>query len=137
MAFEASSTGKTDANGEPRFGWGVWNQEQVAYWKNPEGGWVQVTNQDWFNKYPIFGFDGDGEHMLVSATTGSGKTGVFRLNIPSGQVVDEVYSHPDVDIDYVRYDRSGRKVVGVGFTEDLLKFHYMHRGRAGLMRGHA
>lgn len=132
--FRGVQRWKTDANGEPRFGWGVWRQESTAYWKNADGGWVQVTNQDWYNKYPIFGFDGDGEHMLVSATSNSGKTGVYRLHVPTGQIIDEVYSHPDVDIDYVRYDRSGRKVVGVGFTEDFLKFHYLDRRRAGLMR---
>lgn len=72
--------------------------------------------------------------MLVSATSPSGKTGVYRLHVPSGQILDEVFSHPDVDIDYVRYDRSLRQVVGVGYTDDMLKFHYLHRGRAGLMR---
>lgn len=132
--FRGVQSWKADRSGEPRFGWGVYEQERVAYWKNPEGGWVQVTNQDWYQKYPIFGFAEDGEHMLVSATSQSGKTGVYRLHVPSGKILDEVFSHPDVDIDYVRYDRSYRQVVGVGYTDDMLKFHYLHRGRAGLMR---
>ncbi len=132
--FRGVQSWKTDATGEPRYGSGVYEQEDVAYWKNAEGGWVQVTNQDWYRKYPVFGFAEDGDHMLVSATSQSGKTGVYRLHIPSGQILDEVFSHPDVDIDYVRYDRSYRKVVGVGYTDDMLKFHYLHRGRAGLMR---
>lgn len=132
--FRGVQSWKTDRTGEPRFGWGVWRQEKTAYWKNNDGGWVQVTNQDWYSKYPIFGFADDGEHMLVSASADNGKTGVYKLHVETGQIVDEVFSHPDVDIDYVRYDRSYRRVVGVGFTDDMLRFHYLDRRRAGLMR---
>lgn len=132
--FRGVQSWKTDRSGEPRFGWGVYEQERVAYWKNPEGGWVQVTNQDWYKKYPVFGFAEDGKHMLVSKTSNSGTTGVYRLHVPTGQILDEVFSHPDVDIDYVRYDRGFRRVVGVGYTDDMLKFHYLDRRRAGLMK---
>lgn len=124
----------TDSKGEPRFGWGIWKEEHIAYWKNAEGGWVQVTNQDWYKENGFFGFDETPNHMILYAPTPHGTRGVSRLNIETGEIVEELFSHPDVNVDQVFYDRDTGAVVGVGYTTDMDKVHYFDRRRAGLLR---
>lgn len=124
----------TDKQGEPRFGWGVWQEENIAYWKTTEGDWVQVTNQDWYRKYNIFGFDDTPNHMIVSAPTKHGTKGVFRLNIETGALVEELFAHEAVDIDWVLRPREGNAVVGVGYTADQTQYHYFDKKRAQLDR---
>lgn len=124
----------TDANSEPRFGWGVWQEDRIAYWKNAEGGWVQVTNQDWYKKYDFFGFDDTPDHMLIYAPTKHGTRGVFRLNIETGEIVEEIYSHENVDVDRILFGETTNDLVGIGFTEDHSQYHYFDKGRAQLDR---
>ena len=124
----------SDGSGEPRFGWGVWQEEEIAYWKKPEGGWVQVTNQDWYKNYDFFGLDKTGEYMYLYAPSSSGTQGVYRLNIQTGKISDEVFTRDKVNVDALWRKRHSRNLVGVGFTEDLEEFHYIDRGYAGLHR---
>jgi len=130
--FRGVQNWMTDTSGEPRFGWGVWQENQVAYWKNAEGGWIQVTNQDWYKNYQFFGLDETSNHMVIYAPTPHGTQGVFRLNIETGEIEDEIFSHPDVNVD--RLYRDNGVVVGVGYTTDESYVHYFDKKRAGLSR---
>lgn len=123
---------KTDSQSEPRFGWGVWEEKRIAYWKNLEGGWEQVSNADWFSRYGIYGFDETPDHLIVSARSNEGKEGLYRLNIPSGQIVDTVYVSNVADIDRIVVDDG--KVVGASYIDDMRRYHYIDRKRAGLLR---
>ncbi len=124
----------TDSKGEPRFGWGVWQEDRIAYWKNADDGWVQVTNQDWYKNYDFFGFDDTPDHMIIYAPTPHGTQGVYRLNIPSGEIVEELYTHPEVNVDSIVHPRHSGDVVGVGYTNDQQQYHYFDKKRAGLLR---
>lgn len=124
----------SDGSGEPRFGWGVFQEQQIAYWKNQEGGWVQVTNTDWYKNYDFFGLDETGEHMYLYAPSPTGTQGVFRLHIPTGEIIDEVLTKESVNVDRLRRTRHTRGLVAVGFTEDLTEYHYLDRRYAGLHR---
>lgn len=130
--FRGVQNWMTDASGEPRFGWGVWKENNIAYWKNANGDWVQVTNQDWYKEYSFFGFDETPNHMILYAPTPHGTQGVFRLNIETGKIVDEIFSHPDVNVN--RLYRDEGVVVGVGYTTDESQVHYFDKKRAGLSR---
>lgn len=123
---------KTDSQYEPRFGWGVWEEKRIAYWKNLEGGWEQVSNADWFSQYGIYGFDETPDHLIVSARSNEGNEGLYRLNIPSGQIVDTVYVSNVADIDRIVVDDG--KVVGASYIDDMRRYHYIDRKRAGLLR---
>lgn len=124
----------TDTSGEPRFGWGVWKEQRIAYWKNAEGGWIQVTNKDWYKNYDFFGLDDTPDHMMLYAPSSTGTRGVYRLNIPSGEIVEEVYTHASVDVNRIYRPRDTGQIVGVGYTEDLDEIKYLDRKRAGLQR---
>lgn len=125
---------KTDAESEPRFGWGVWEENRIAYWKNLEGGWEQISNADWYSRYGIYGFDETPDHLIVSARSGSGTEGLYRLNIPSGQIVDTILDNETSDIDRIVMDRDSGRVVGASYVDTLRRYHYFDRKRAGLLR---
>ncbi len=130
--FRGVQNWMTDADGEPRFGWGVWKENSIAYWKNADGAWVQVTNKDWYKKYNFFGFDETPNHMILYAPTPHGTQGIFRLNIETGEIEDEIFSHPEVNVNTLYRDEG--VVVGVGYTTDESHVHYFDKRRAGLSR---
>lgn len=126
----------TDASGEPRFGWGytLRGDERVGYWKNSAGEWVRISDADWYDRFDIWDFDGTPDHFLISGLADTGTRGLFRLHIPSGEIVEQLFVHSSVNIDYpVRPDESGA-VRAVAYTEDHRQFHFLDKRYAGLHR---
>lgn len=124
----------TDGQGELRFGWGVWRESETAMWKDPEGHWVSISDEDWFNRYGFWGLDASGNQMIVYAPSQTGTQGVFKLDIATGKVVEEVFTHNQVNVDQLVRTRNGSQIVGVGYTVDQTEYHYTDRKRAGLHR---
>lgn len=132
--FRGVQNWQTDSGGALRFGYGKSKDKWVIYWKNQKDEWKRLDNAVWFEKYGFYGLDGSPDHLLVATVTANGTWGVARLYIPAGQVVDQVFAQEKVDIDGPIRDRNGRKIVGLRYTTDIPKFHYLDRKRAGLER---
>jgi len=132
--FRGVQSWSTDSDNELRFGWGTDRGKWVGYWRNADDDWKQVTNEGWFKNYGVHGLDGTADHMVIAARTTSGTSGVFRLNIPSGKIVEELFAHEKVDVDNVLFNRSRSKIVGVRYTTDLPEYHFIDKKRAGLHR---
>ena len=124
----------TDGSGELRFAWGVWRETDVAMWKDPEGHWVSVADQDWYRSYGFWGLDATGNQMIVYAPADPGTQGVFKLDIATGTIVEEVFTHSEVNVDQLVRTRDRSQIVGVGYTVDNTEYHYTDRKRAGLHR---
>ncbi len=124
----------TDAQGELRFGWGVWRETDVAYWQNGNGEWKNMAEQDWFKYYSFFGLNDAGDKMYVYAPTDLGTQGVFLLDIATGEIAEEVFSHSEVNVDRLPRNPDNDQIVAVGYTTDLPEYKYLNRKWAGLHR---
>lgn len=125
----------TDNASELRFAFGYTEtEERVAAWKNAAGEWINVADTDWFTKYGIFGFDGTAEHFIVSAPTPHGTKGLFRLHIPTGELVEQIFAHETYDIDWMVFPEKSGSIAGVAYRDDFIRYHFFDKGRASLQR---
>jgi len=98
-----------------------------AIFKGENGKWASLKNVKWRDNYSIRGFSDTPGILYVSGKTAHGTTGLFKLDISTGQTVEEVFSHETVDFDYVAHDPATGKAVGVAYTDDFQRIKYFEK----------
>ncbi len=123
-----------DQQGQPRLSWGYAGSTFVMSYKKPGGGWEKLNKTQWFKNgyYPV-GFDADPNIVFATGPV-NGKAGLVKLDLRNGAVTQTLFSHPRVDIDTAIFDDTGRKVIGVLFTDDFEKSKYFDPIYAGLQQ---
>ncbi len=108
-----------DQNGDARLGWGYLDSEFVVKYKNPVSGiWDKVSKTQWHKDgYRAVGFDRDPRFAFATGPI-SGRTGLVKLDLTNGDVVQKLFTHPRVDLDAVVFDASRRRIVGVRYTDE-------------------
>ena len=117
----------TDQSSEVRLGTGYkgTNYDQpYTIFKNAGGKWASLKNAAWRDNYEIRGFTENPNMVFVSGQSKHGTIGLFKLDVSSGEIVEEVFSHEKVDFDYVSHDASTGKAVGVAYTDDFRRKQY-------------
>lgn len=120
----------TDQSSEVRLGTGYKgaNYDQpYTIFKGPSGKWASLKNVAWRDNYEIRGFSETPNTVFVSGQSKHGTTGLFKLDVSTGEIVEEVFSHEKVDFDYVSHDASTGKAVGVAYTDDFRRKQYFEK----------
>jgi len=127
----------TDQSSEIRFGTGYKgaNYDQpYAIFKGEDGKWASLRNAKWRENYEIRGFTDEPGIVYVSGITEYGTTGLFKLDISTGQIVDKIFSNEKVDFDYVTHDSATGKAVGVAYTDDFSRKRYFDKNYRTVQR---
>lgn len=114
----------TDQTSEVRLGFGYSGRDRKAVMKHPTDGWVDLTDTEWENRLDIEGFSADPNILYVSGLTEHGTNGLFKLNLLSGKVTEQVFAHETVDIDSIVEHPVTGKLAGVAFTVDYEDIEY-------------
>ena len=124
----------TDQNSEIRLGSGYDGSTYKVILKNETGDWLNLQKTDWYSKYEFEGFTNTPNHIYVSGQTEHGTDGLFTLNINTGEVAEKLFSHEDVDIDYVMAHPITGKTAGVAYTTNLHTVKYFDKTLAKIQR---
>jgi len=125
-----------DQNSEIRMGVGYKSRSSKfnAIFKTAEGKWINLEKLDWADNFDIVGFTDDPNTLFVRGMNAHGTKGLYRLNVPSGKVVDEIFAHEDVDMaGIVEHPGSGR-LAGVSFVDDYFRIQYLDKDLSLLQR---
>lgn len=111
----------TDHTSEVRFGTGYSGLKRVAKLKDAGGDWIDLTDTDWYDRYSVRGFSAEPNIIYVSGPTEFGTEGLFKLNLLSGEVTEQIFAHETVDMDNIIEDPDTGQVAGVTYTEDVTR----------------
>ncbi|WP_262693926.1 alpha/beta hydrolase family protein [Kordiimonas aquimaris] len=116
-----------DQNSEIRLGYGYRGKKWTVKFRQPGGNWINLNKTEWFQKANIEGFSEDPNTLYVSGTSEYGTKGLYKLDIPSGEVTERLFAHPEVDIDEVALHPITGQVAGVVYTNDYTRVEYFDK----------
>jgi dipeptidyl aminopeptidase/acylaminoacyl peptidase len=116
---------RLDQQREVRYGMAEQRDENVPYYRMPDGEWVNVSDHEWWDKgFGILGFYENPEYAYGRGPSEHGTLGLFRIDMTSGKVLEEVFSHPKVDIGEIVFAPYSRRAIGVTYTVDREEVFY-------------
>ncbi len=123
-AISGAQNWLADQQGVPRLSWGVDGSDFAMSYKNPDGGWEKVTKTQWYQSgFRPVGFDVDPRFVFAVGPV-NGRAGIVKLDLTTGLTAETIFSHPTVDVGSIVYDVTGRKVVGVRYTDHFEETKY-------------
>jgi prolyl oligopeptidase PreP (S9A serine peptidase family) len=127
----------TDLNSKVRLGYGhnVRSGKRRAYYKKTDGRWLDLTKVDWADHYSIYEFADNKSTVFVMGDNKHGMSSLYKLNIETGEILEEIYSSEHNDLDGMYQDPSTAKVAGVLYADDFVNVKYLNKDLAKIQRG--
>jgi len=130
-----------DQQGNIRFGAGVIrhnnsleSEKQYAYLYDKDGNETNLKKTDWYKDYKLIDFSPDPNVIYVSGKTAHGTQAIFTLDVTKGEIVEEIFSHPVVDVGNTVRNPVTQNVAGVGYIVDTYKVKYFDKDLAKIQR---
>jgi len=125
-----------DSNSEVRLGFGytVRQSKKKAIYKDITGNWIDLTETDWLDRVEIAGFATDPNTLFVTGPNQFGLNGLYKLNVESGEITEEVFSSAHMQINDIFEHPDTGKVAGVTYTDDFSRIKYFDPDFALLQR---
>ncbi|UTW59609.1 S9 family peptidase [Kordiimonas sp. SCSIO 12603] len=124
----------TDYSSEVRLGTGFSGETFNIRFKNAKGEWQDLSNTDWYQKYTFEGFTTDPNIIYVSGQTDHGTNGLFTLDLQSGEIVESLFIHEMVDMDFITLNPITNKPAGVTYTTDFQHTKYFDKTLSKIQR---
>ncbi len=129
---------RPDRTGAIRYGFGIDHQRgRIGSYKSARTGkWENAGKKQWFkDKYSLISFTKDPEVAYMQGQSQYGTEGLYKVNMETSEVLDTLYEHAEVDIDYISFtdtnSNSGLpikgKISGVHYTIDQPSVHYLSK----------
>jgi len=107
-----------------RLATGYERSEFFGYISQGSGHWKKLEDYNWWKTYSIKGFSENSEIIFVAGPTEHGTQGLFTLNMNTGDIIEQLFAHPKVDVSDLIFAPHSKKVVGVTFIDDLPREFY-------------
>jgi len=92
---------------------------------------VMITNSFKETLAPLF-FTFDNQYLYVSSNLGQDKQAIFKYDIVQNQFLEEIYSHPEVDVSSLLSSKKQKKITGVAYFTEKRKYHFFDQERKEL-----
>ncbi len=126
----------TDNESEVRLGSGYVTRgtKKVMMYKGTDGKWIDLKKLDWTDWYSIYDFANEPDTLYVGGNSEYGTTGIFTVNVLTGQISSHVFTHENVDIDDLASHPVTGKLAGVSYADNFYRTHYFDKELALLQR---
>ncbi|UTW54668.1 S9 family peptidase [Kordiimonas sp. SCSIO 12610] len=95
-----------------------------ALLKNNNGEWSNISESEWFKKFEFQGFVSGENAGYFSTLSDWGTVALYKLNLDSGGIIEDVYVSRSWDVDEVLLDPIFRNPIGVSYRDPILKSYY-------------
>lgn len=119
----------TDEHGVVRLGYGFKATGSTAKYRylGADGVWKDLDGLDVLEKYELVDLGPSPGQVYMTGRNEHGTNSMFLVDLMTGDIIETVFSHPEVDIDStVRHPATG-KVAGVDFTDDFSRVEYLDK----------
>ena len=80
---------------------------------------------------PLF-FTFDNEHIYAASNLGRDKTAIVKYDLENNKELEELYAHPDVDVEQLYYSKKNKTLSSIAYTTWKRQLHFLSDGRAKL-----
>ena len=80
---------------------------------------------------PLF-FTFDNEHVYAVSNLGRDKTAIVKYDLENNQELEELYSHPEVDVEQLNYSKKNKRLSSISYTTWKRQLHFLNDERAKL-----
>lgn len=80
---------------------------------------------------PLF-FTFDNEHVYAVSNLGRDKTAIVKYDLENNQELEELYAHPEVDVEQLYYSKKNKKLSSISYTTWKRQLHFLNKERAEL-----
>ena len=92
---------------------------------------VMITTSFKETLAPLF-FTFDNQFLYISSNLDRDKQAIFKYDIVHHQFLEEIYSHPEVDVSSLLKSEKQKKITGVAYFTDKRKYHFFDQERKTL-----
>jgi len=92
---------------------------------------VMITTSFKETLAPLF-FTFDNQYLYISSNLDRDKQAIFKYDIVHHQFLEEIYSHPEVDVSTLLKSEKQKKITGVAYFTDKRKYHFFDQERKTL-----
>ena len=124
-----------DRAGEPRFGYGFRDKDQLFRLRQADGEWISGTFDEWpYGDFFPIAFASDPSVAYVRGSSDTGHAVIRELNLSTGEFSDVVFEVEGLDVDSLLLDPVTGFAAGVSYTEHLPRAYYFDETMALLQR---
>lgn len=134
----------TDTAHDIRYGWGVAETIGREYrYRKSDGTFVNAADLEWHKKgFRPLAFTDDPAVAYVTGPAKTGTYGLFKMNLDTGEIIEETFVHDKVDIDGIVYTgadgisglSASGKPIAVAYTLDHPELHYFDERSAKIQK---
>lgn len=125
----------TDHNSKVRLGTGYYNDKKFTIFRKEDGEWINLDKADWNDSLTFAGFTTDQNIIYASGKSQHGTLGLYKVQVETGKVLEEVFTHPKYDFQSVTYHPVTGHVSGVSYIDDHYRVKYFDKDLARIKRG--
>ena len=108
------------------FGFKVRSSKLNIRYRGKNNEWQNFTREDLLN-YEFVDLGPEPGQLYMMANNEHGTRSMLLVDVESRRSVKTLFSHPEVDIDSMRYHPATGKVIGVEYTDDFRRYEYFDR----------
>lgn len=97
---------------------------RVRLFKNENGDWADSENSPWITNYQIEAFNSQPKFVIVSGKTLKNDKTLFKMDLASGEIQSQLFSHAKWSFDSLYQHPSTGKYIGVNFNGDMPQTNY-------------
>jgi len=123
----------TDNDGKLRAGMASDGVDSTLYYRRTEAEPFRVVLTTGFKDavFPLY-FTFDNKLLYVSSNLGRDKRAFYTMDPESGQLLDLVFEHPDVDVGALLRFKHAKRITAATYSTDKLYYHFFDENRKQL-----
>jgi dipeptidyl aminopeptidase/acylaminoacyl peptidase len=107
---------------------------RILYRETEADPWREVARSRLLDLYAVRGFTFDGELMYVSSYQGRDTEALYTFDPLKGEIVEELFAHPEVDFYTLFYSYKKRILRGVSFLHEHMDYHIFDPEGLGIQK---
>ncbi len=96
----------------------------LMYRETEQDEWSEVLTTSFKDELAPRFFDFDNKNVIATSNLGRDKSAVVVFDIANGEEVEELYSHPDYDVQGVNFSRKDKKLTSASYTSWKRERHF-------------
>ncbi|WND01508.1 prolyl oligopeptidase family serine peptidase [Temperatibacter marinus] len=119
----------TNSDHEVSYGYGYdrLKGKYISKLRLPNGNWIDLSKQTYLERFDFIVFDEDPSYAYMSGHVKNDTTGLYKINIATGQITETLFEHNSVDADSLLMHPYTRKPVGYAYTTDFNQYVYFDK----------
>ncbi|MGB0864841.1 MAG: S9 family peptidase, partial [Saprospiraceae bacterium] len=106
--------------------------ESILYRKTETDAFENVLTTNFKETLSPLFFTFDNQYIYAASNLGRDKTAIIQYDLVQNKEIEEIFSHPDVDVTDLSYSRKNKKLTTISYNTWKRQYHFLSEKRAEL-----